>query len=64
VVASTDVFTSPAATIVAWVLFAELAAVGGLVLSLAPGVPVPVFVTNVSFAIYLVCWAVGSRRAA
>jgi len=44
------------------VIFAEFAAVGGLVLSLAPGVPVSVFVTTISFAIFLICWLIGSRR--
>ncbi|NMO03868.1 metal ABC transporter permease [Gordonia sp. TBRC 11910] len=37
------------------IVFAEVAAVGGLVLSLAPGLPVSVFVTTISFVIYLVC---------
>jgi len=32
------------------------------VLSLAPGVPVSVFVTTISFVIYLVCWAISSRH--
>ncbi|MGV0601032.1 metal ABC transporter permease, partial [Mycolicibacterium pulveris] len=27
----------------------------------APGVPVSVFVTIISFAIFLVCWVVGRR---
>ncbi|MCW1960170.1 MAG: metal ABC transporter permease [Mycobacterium sp.] len=62
--AAARVFTSPGSTIVASVVFAELAAVGGLVLSLAPGVPVSVFVTTISFVIYLVCWAVGRRQEA
>lgn len=62
--AAARVFTSPAATITASVVFAEMAAVGGLVLSLAPGVPVSVFVTTISFVIYLVCWAVGRRQSA
>jgi zinc/manganese transport system permease protein len=43
------------------VVFAEIAAVGGILLSLAPGVPVSVFVTTISFAIFLICWAVGGR---
>jgi zinc/manganese transport system permease protein len=43
------------------VVFAEIAAVGGIVLSLAPGVPVSVFVTTISFAIFLVCWLIGRR---
>ncbi|MET0474574.1 MAG: metal ABC transporter permease [Mycobacterium sp.] len=62
--AAARVFTSPAATIVASVVFAEISAVGGIVLSLAPGVPVSVFVTTISFALFLVCWAVGGRRGA
>lgn len=61
--AAARVFTSPAGTIVASVLFAEVSAVGGIVLSLAPGVPVSVFVTTISFGIYLVCWAIGRRRS-
>ena len=60
--AAARIFTSPGATIAASVVFAEIAAVGGLVLSLAPGVPVSVFVTTISFVIYLVCWAVGRRQ--
>ena len=60
--AAARIFTSPGATIAASVVFAEIASVGGLVLSLAPGVPVSVFVTTISFVIYLVCWAVGHRQ--
>jgi zinc/manganese transport system permease protein len=33
----------------------------GLVLSLAPAVPVSVFVATISFVIYLVCWLLGRR---
>lgn len=46
---------SPLRATVLSVVFAEVSAVGGIVLSLAPGVPVSVFVTMISFAIYLVC---------
>ena len=60
--AAMRVFVAPVAVIVASVVFAEISAVGGIVLSLAPGVPVSVFVTTISFAIFLVCWLVGSRR--
>ncbi|MFI6364788.1 metal ABC transporter permease [Nocardia sp. NPDC050630] len=49
------------ATILA-VLFAETAALGGIVLSLAPGVPVSTFVTTISFLIYLICRLIGPRR--
>ena len=55
-------FSSPVAVMVASVVFAELSAVAGIVLSLAPGVPVSVFVTTISFVIYLVCWAVSRRH--
>jgi zinc/manganese transport system permease protein len=59
--AAVRVFVSPAATITASVIFAEVSAVGGIMLSLAPGVPVSVFVTTISFAIFLVCWLIGRR---
>jgi zinc/manganese transport system permease protein len=59
--AAARVFVSPVSTIIASVVFAEIAAVGGILLSLAPGVPVSVFVTTISFAIFLICWAVGRR---
>jgi zinc/manganese transport system permease protein len=57
--AAARVIASPAVAIVISVAFAEVAAVGGIVLSLAPGVPVSVFVATISFAIYLCCWIVG-----
>ena len=60
--AAARVVASPAAAIVASVVFAEVAAVGGIVLSLAPGVPVSVFVATISFLIYLFCWLLGRRR--
>ena len=44
------------------VVFAELAAVGGLILSLAPELPVSVAVTTISFAVYVICRLVGTRR--
>lgn len=49
------------ATVLA-VVFAEVSAVGGIVLSLAPGAPVSAFVTAISFLIYLVCWVVSLVR--
>ncbi len=60
--AAARIFSSPGATIAASVVFAEIAAVGGLILSLAPGVPISVFVTAISFVIYLACRAIGPRR--
>ncbi|WP_006243777.1 metal ABC transporter permease [Mycolicibacterium tusciae] len=59
--AAARVFISPAAAIAASVIFAEVSAVGGILLSLAPGVPVSVFVTTISFAIFLLCWLIGRR---
>ncbi|MDL9936138.1 metal ABC transporter permease [Gordonia sp. ABSL1-1] len=55
--------SNPARVIALSVIFAEIAAVGGLVLSLAPKLPVSVFVTTISFVIYLVCRAIGRRRS-
>ncbi|MDT5173056.1 MAG: zinc/manganese transport system permease protein [Mycobacterium sp.] len=60
--AAARVVTAPAAAIATSVLFAEFAAVGGIVLSLAPGVPVSVFVATISFLIYLICWLIGQDR--
>jgi zinc/manganese transport system permease protein len=61
--AASRVVSSPASAIVTSVVFAEVAAVGGIVLSLAPGVPVSVFVATISFLIYLSCWLIGRGRA-
>lgn len=60
--AAARVVSAPAAAIVASVVFAEFAAVGGIVLSLAPGVPVSVFVATISFLIFLFCWLLGRHR--
>ncbi|WP_371830456.1 metal ABC transporter permease [Antrihabitans cavernicola] len=60
--AAARVTASPLKATVLAILFAELAAVGGILLSLAPGVPVSSFVTTISFLIYLICRFVGSRR--
>lgn len=56
--------SSPLRATVLSVIFAEVSVLGGIVLSLAPGVPVSVFVTVISFAIYLVCRIIGSSRPA
>ncbi|MFC9473771.1 metal ABC transporter permease [Nocardia sp. NPDC055002] len=60
--AAAQVTSSPMRATVLSVIFAEVAAVGGLLLSLAPGVPVSTFVTAISFSIYLVCRVVGHRN--
>ena len=57
------VTASPIKAVMLSLIFAEVAAVGGIILSLAPGVPVSVFVTTISFAIYLICRAIGAVRS-
>ena len=61
--AAVQVTSSPVRAIMWSTIFAEVAAVGGLVLSLAPGLPVSVFVTSISFVIYLVCRGIGAARS-
>lgn len=60
--AAMQIARSPVAAVSWSILFAEIAAVGGLILSLAPGLPVSVFVTTISFVIYLLCRAIGAIR--
>jgi zinc/manganese transport system permease protein len=60
--AAARVTASPLRATVLAVVFAETAALGGFILSLAPGAPVSAFVTGISFLIYLVCWGVGRFR--
>lgn len=47
------------ATVLA-VVFAEVAVLGGIVLSLAPGLPISPYVVTIVFVIYLVCRLLGS----
>ncbi|RKT52201.1 metal ABC transporter permease [Saccharothrix australiensis] len=61
--AATRVTASPVKATVLAVVFAEAAVLLGILLSLAPGVPVSAFVTAVSFLIYLVCRAFGRARS-
>ncbi|MCT2287787.1 metal ABC transporter permease [Corynebacterium sanguinis] len=51
-VAITD---NPVAAIVWSVVFTQAAAVGGLIFSLAPGIPISVTVAFISFGIYILC---------
>jgi zinc/manganese transport system permease protein len=60
--AAIRITASPWRATVLAVVFAEVAALGGIVLSLAPGVPVSAFVTAISFLIYLICRLVAYRR--
>ncbi|APT85471.1 metal ABC transporter permease [Corynebacterium aquilae] len=61
--AAVHVTARPLVAVVLSIIFAEVAAVGGFVLSLAPGLPVSVFVTGISFAIYLICRLTGYLQA-
>jgi zinc/manganese transport system permease protein len=60
--AACRITASPLRATVLAVIFAEIAAVGGIVLSLAPGAPISAFVTAISFVIYLLCVAVSGLR--
>ncbi|MFI7675214.1 metal ABC transporter permease [Actinophytocola sp. NPDC049390] len=60
--AAARVTASPLRATVLAVVFAEAAALGGFILSLAPGAPVSAFVTAISFLIYLVCWTISRVR--
>jgi len=60
--AASRVASGPLAATVLAVIFAEIAAVGGILLALAPGVPVSSFITTIAFVIYLACRVVGSSR--
>ncbi|MFI6101957.1 metal ABC transporter permease [Lentzea sp. NPDC051213] len=58
--AAMRITASPLRATVLSVVFAEVAAVGGILLSLQPGLPVSALVTAVSFVIYLVCRGIGA----
>lgn len=60
--AAARITASPLRATILAVVFAEISAVGGIVLSLAPGAPISAFVTGISFVIYLVCWSVSTTR--
>lgn len=62
--AAARITSSPARAIALSIVFAEFAAIGGIMLSLAPGVPISVFVTMIAVAIYLLCRLVGRYRHA
>ncbi|MGQ0718190.1 MAG: metal ABC transporter permease [Pseudonocardiales bacterium] len=53
---------NPVTALVLATLFAEVAVLGGIVLSLAPGAPISGYVTAIAFVIYLACRAVGAAR--
>ncbi|PAT05234.1 helicase [Corynebacterium hadale] len=57
------VTANPKLAVLLSVVFAEVSAVGGFILSLAPGLPVSVLVAFVSFGIYVVCRGIGALQA-
>ena len=59
--AALQVTKRPGMAVLLSVVFAEISAVGGILLSLAPGVPMSVFVTFLSFLIYLICRAIPQK---
>ncbi|KXO97930.1 metal ABC transporter permease [Tsukamurella pseudospumae] len=59
--AAARVTSSPGKATALSLIFALVSAVGGIVLSLAPALPVSVFVTSISFLIYMVCRLLGQR---
>ena len=53
---------SPVVATVLAVVFAETALLGGLLLSLAPGLPISGYVAAIAFLIYVGCRLVGRSR--
>jgi zinc/manganese transport system permease protein len=60
--AAMRVTASPRATVVLSVVFATVSMVGGTLLALGSSIPISPYVTTISFACYLGCRLVGSRR--
>ena len=61
--AASKITVRPTMLVVWSILFAVVSAVGGILLSLGPGLPISPYVTTVSFLIYLVCLIIGSIRS-
>ena len=60
--AAAKVTAHPLAMSLLSIVFATVSAVGGIMLSLGPGLPISPYVTTVSFLIYLVCLGLGAIR--
>lgn len=60
--AAARVTANPVTALLLATLFAEVAVLGGIVASLAPGAPISGYVTAIAFAIYLACRALGAVR--
>jgi zinc/manganese transport system permease protein len=62
--AAARVTANPVVATVLAVLFAETALLGGILLSLAPGLPISGYVAAIAFLIYVGCRLVGRKRRA
>ena len=60
--AATRVTSGPVAVPVLSAVFGIVAAVGGILLAVMGTLPVSPYITTISFAIFLICWLIGSRR--
>jgi zinc/manganese transport system permease protein len=60
--AAARVTANPVVATVLAVLFAETALIGGILLSLAPGLPISGYVAAIAFLIYVACRVLGRRR--
>jgi len=60
--AASRVSANPLVVTALAVLFAEVSVLGGIVLSLGPGLPISPYVTSIAFLIYLGCRLIGALR--
>jgi zinc/manganese transport system permease protein len=60
--AAARVTANPVVATVLAVAFAEIALLGGILLSLAPGLPISGYVATIAFVIYVACRVVGRSR--
>jgi zinc/manganese transport system permease protein len=60
--AAARVTASPVVATFLAVAFAETALLGGILLSLAPGLPISGYVATIAFLIYVACRLIGRRR--
>lgn len=60
--AAARVTANPVTALLLATLFAEVAVLGGIVASLAPGAPISGYVTAIAFVIYLTCRGAGALR--
>jgi zinc/manganese transport system permease protein len=60
--AAARVTANPVVATILAVAFAETALLGGILLSLAPGLPISGYVATIAFLIYVACRLIGGRR--